>query len=299
MAYGKYDDDWKNERSWQYQGYPALSDWMASSNDFFLLRRFSHLQARCLLYLQNEIAMRDRMLNAWDEFARKQQPPGGDSGDIACDPDELPNNPRPRLVREMIPLLQQYSKCSFGVRPQELADLEQDDLVNSFSQLKAKETARPHQIRNIENLFHNNDDNLINPKQQHFRDHPSDLFPIVSKPAVPLVSLLHRQDWTRQIFKLRDRTDKASTTDTTYSSARGIETATSLIILSTGLAMAFGSIWWLNYVKNDEHRLGIITVSGTIFTALAYLAAGPRPFEILAAFAAYLAVLMIYLQISS
>lgn len=63
--------------------------------------------------------------------------------------------------------------------------------------------------------------------------------------------------------------------------------------------MTFGSIWWLNFVNDNVHRLAIITASATLFTTWAWLAAGNRPFEILAAFAAYMAVLMIYRQLAS
>lgn len=95
---------------WQYYGYPALSEWMASSNDFFVLRRFSPLQVRCLLYLQNEIAMKERDLQDWDMAAKCQDKAKGDSGDIGKDPNTLPGNPRPSLLSEIVPLLQQYSK---------------------------------------------------------------------------------------------------------------------------------------------------------------------------------------------
>lgn len=96
--------------AWQYHGYPALSRWMASSNDFFLLRRFSPLQVRCLLYLQNRIALKGEQLDQWDNFAMCQEPTKGNSGRINRDPEALPGNPRPRIIRELVPMLQEYSK---------------------------------------------------------------------------------------------------------------------------------------------------------------------------------------------
>lgn len=89
---------------------------MASSNDFFLLRRFSPLQVRCLLYLQNEIALRDKQLHDWDRVALCQEPGEGTSGWINQDPEALPGNPRPRIIRELLPKLQQYSKTQDSVR---------------------------------------------------------------------------------------------------------------------------------------------------------------------------------------
>lgn len=100
----------KRKAPYQYHGYPSLSEWMASSNDFFVLRRFSPTQVRCLLYLQNEIASREKELQNWDLFARCQTAGKGNSGTIISDPATLAENPRPRLLRELIPLLHQYSK---------------------------------------------------------------------------------------------------------------------------------------------------------------------------------------------
>jgi hypothetical protein len=100
----------KVNRAWQYHGYPALSRWMASSNDFFLIRRFSPLQVRCLLYLQNRIALKGEQLNRWDRFAMCQEPGKGNSGRINDDPEALSGQPRPRILCELVPMLQEYSK---------------------------------------------------------------------------------------------------------------------------------------------------------------------------------------------
>jgi hypothetical protein len=70
-----------------------------------------------------------------------------------------------------------------------------------------------------------------------------------------------------------------------------------MICLTVGLSMTFASIWTLNFVSNKVYSLAIITVSGTIMSLITWAAAGNRPFEILATFAAYMAVLMIYQQI--
>jgi hypothetical protein len=77
-----------------------------------------------------------------------------------------------------------------------------------------------------------------------------------------------------------------------------LEAMATFIAISIGLGMTFGSIWALNAVSDTVYRLAIITASGGIMTLIAWLAAGNRPFEILATFAAYMAVLMIYRQIA-
>jgi hypothetical protein len=109
--------DEKYQVPWQYYGYPALSKWMASANDFFLLRRFSSLQVRCLLHLQNQIAVKGKELERWDNIAMNQEPGKGSSAWIDFDPEALTghpealaSHPRPRIIRELLPLLKEYSE---------------------------------------------------------------------------------------------------------------------------------------------------------------------------------------------
>lgn len=91
---------------WQYQGYPGFSAWMASDVDFFLLRRFSKVNARYLLYLQHEIGKRERWLDEWDALS-KHAPPGKEP----CGSFETESHPeRTRLIEELGPLLQRYCK---------------------------------------------------------------------------------------------------------------------------------------------------------------------------------------------
>jgi hypothetical protein len=292
----------KSNIAWQYHGYPALSKWMASSNDFFLLRRFSPLQVRCLLYLQNQIAVKSKQLDEWDTFAMCQEPEKGNSGWIDEDPETLPGNPRPRILREILPLLKDYSKsprpCRVTLRIPSRLMTHADDLVASFSKLKAMQTATPRQTGNIDNWFESYGQDAIDPEEQHYKGHQGDLVTMISKPQYPLIALLHSSRIIRRMFKLKLRSDRIASQSTTYTSTRGLEVLAAMLSLTVGLSMTFASIWWLNFVDDKVFRLAIITASGTLMCLITWAAAGNRPFEILAAFAAYMAVLMIYQQIS-
>ncbi|KAI6908734.1 hypothetical protein D0869_12094 [Hortaea werneckii] len=278
-AYSELTTGQKENFNWQYQGYPSLTKWMASSNDFFVLRRFSPLQVRCLLYLQNEIAKKNQAIETWDSYARKQ-PYGTQEGGCGSLSDD-PYPQRLALIQQALPLIQQYN-----------------DLVNSFTLLKEKQTASAHQIQNIANWFlwypH-----AIDEDEQHFKGHQGDQFAILPKRRSPLVTLMRRSHWIRRVFSLRGRDDRVDDPSNNYTSGTGVENFATIVILFVGLGMTFGSIWWLNFVNDNVHRLAIITASATLFTTWAWLAAGNRPFEILAAFAAYMAVLMIYRQLAS
>jgi hypothetical protein len=59
-------DEKKKEMQSKYVGYPGLATWMASSPDFFVLRRFDYLNARILLTLQDRIAEKEERLKLLD-----------------------------------------------------------------------------------------------------------------------------------------------------------------------------------------------------------------------------------------
>jgi len=73
---------------------------------------------------------------------------------------------------------------------------------------------------------------------------------------------------------------------TVYHSDRGIDTLTDNIILLAGLLMLFGPMWWLNYVSDDNKRLGIITGFVFFFSVVLASATIAKPFEVLAGTAA-------------
>ena len=97
-------DEEKRGHSYQYAGYPELSRWMASSQDFFLLRRYSALAARSLLYLQHRIAKIEIELTNLDEKSMMNQ--DGYAGIDTIDHDTEPG--RQILIDQALPLLQQY-----------------------------------------------------------------------------------------------------------------------------------------------------------------------------------------------
>lgn len=74
-------------------------------------------------------------------------------------------------------------------------------------------------------------------------------------------------------------------------------------IMLLGLGMLIGPLWWLQHLSADEPnlqaRLGVITGFLILFTILLSILTVARPFEVLAATAAYGAVLMVSMQLGS
>jgi hypothetical protein len=173
-----------------------------------------------------------------------------------------------------------------------------DDLVESFTRLKDKTTASRKQIQNLHNWL-DTYPNAIDPEEQHFRDQEGDLFMLQTTAKSPLFGMLYHNKVLRRLLGLGKRSDRVDHPSTAYASERGMETAISMLSLFVDLTMLFASVWWLNFVDANNVRLGIITGSVFLFTMWCWLAAGNRPFEILAAVAGYTAVLMIFRQLGS
>lgn len=111
--------------------------------------------------------------------------------------------------------------------------------------------------------------------------------------------LLERIPWLRMAFWTRKRSNQDNDPMARYWSDTGLEIFTTVVQLIIGVGMLYGPVWWLNNVSDHVKQLTIITGFASAFVVWSWAAAGNRPFEILAAFAAYMAVLMIYRQLSS
>jgi di/tricarboxylate transporter len=85
-------------------------------------------------------------------------------------------------------------------------------------------------------------------------------------------------------------------TATVYSSTQKFDTLTTICIILVGLVMLLAPMWWLEYVSTSVIRLKIITGFIYVFIAIMSTATVNRPFEVVAAMAAYAAVLMVFMQ---
>jgi hypothetical protein len=57
----------KPSKPWKEIGYRGFSAFLASDNDFLIFRRFGRLNARLLLYMQDEIAVLEEKLDELEE----------------------------------------------------------------------------------------------------------------------------------------------------------------------------------------------------------------------------------------
>ena len=77
--------------------------WMASDDDFFVIRRFGQVAARILLRMQDRIAQLEEKLRDQDRISMLQ---GQDSGTFRCEN----NYSRIRILDELTSVLSQYRR---------------------------------------------------------------------------------------------------------------------------------------------------------------------------------------------
>lgn len=132
-----------------------------------------------------------------------------------------------------------------------------------------------------------------------FIKHEHDLISISLRERPPLGEWLescHKLQLSRLFReKLQDGKHIVSPA-TQYTSNARFELFTKGSIIIGGLVMLLAPIWWLAFVSDDKKRLGIITAFVCIFISVMATATN-KPFEAVAATAAYAAVLMVFMQV--
>lgn len=93
-------------KAWKYLGYQSFSAFVASDNDFFVLRRFGALSARVLLALQDELSRLEEQLEALEMRVREKDAPDIHNGSFR----QETQDDRQALVREAQRLLREYSQ---------------------------------------------------------------------------------------------------------------------------------------------------------------------------------------------
>ena len=90
---------------------------------------------------------------------------------------------------------------------------------------------------------------------------------------------------------------------TVYNRDSVVDKFVTCLIMLLGLGMLIGPLWWLQNLSagppNLQARLEVITGFLVLFTILLSILTVARPFEVLAATAAYGAVLMVFMQLGS
>jgi hypothetical protein len=173
-----------------------------------------------------------------------------------------------------------------------------DQFIDAFGKIRARSRAEERQVNNVKNWL--NSRNAIRLDEAAFVNHTSDLISIISHSRPPLVRWLASCRKLRSwgLFKAKYRPDlHVQSAATRYSSNEIFDTLGTTSLILMGLIMLLAPLWWLDNASGSQKRLGIITGFIVVFLAIMSTATIHRPFEVIAASAAYAAVLMVFMQI--
>ena len=107
------DHEYKRSQAWKHRGYGDFSEWMASSNDFFIIRRFGALNARILLFMQYRITCLENDLKHIDVEVENSPNPAARNNSLKHDHGSI----REEIIEQLIPLLKEYSKSKGSDSP--------------------------------------------------------------------------------------------------------------------------------------------------------------------------------------
>ena len=175
-----------------------------------------------------------------------------------------------------------------------------DSFVNEYTQLVCRPTVRVRDVEAVQTWFDNHQYAIAEDGYIKCRD---DLIPVHPKNISWFRNVLEKTSVLQlkyvKKFLSRDPSGFGDIDDgtTVWQDDNRVEKLSFRVMGFVGLGMLIGPLWWLNYLSDSVTRLGVITGFIVLFYVVVYLATTARTFEVLAAAAAYSAVLMVFMQI--
>ncbi|CAH0028372.1 unnamed protein product [Clonostachys rhizophaga] len=266
------------DKPWKYVGYDGYSKFIASDSDFFILRRFSTLNVRIALALQDDISSLEEELAALDKKYSMKSHVDVHNGSLRHDQRDR------KAVVEKITKLRDSEKNSSLHWPNNSTD----EFVLQQAKLHQLDPAPKRDIKNLHNWHHNHDKDAIFEEEWKYLAH-DDLICPVTRDKTPLRRLLDKSHWLRTLTIWRNKDVKAPEYDAehiSYYSNKRMDRFTSAILLIIGIVMLITPIWILEALNGIRHKLAVITVYVFVFLLILSLAMYTKPFEALGATAA-------------
>jgi hypothetical protein len=251
-------------RPWKYVGYRGVSSFIASEDDFFVLRRFSIVTARVLLGLQDEIVELEGKLNDLDESLSRKDAPNIHNGSFRQETSTV----RLSVLKRLEPKLRAYN-----------------DLVIQHSQLRRRPEVASKDIDSMANWFYNKPKAILDEEAQYIQK-TDDLFAMVPKTKSPLRRFLERSSHFRFLRLWRQNIPQADE-NVHFSSDQRIDAFVAFVLTVLGLAMLISPLWILPYISSSVCRLATITAFVLVFVCFVALIAVSEPVQTLGAAAAY------------
>ncbi|KAK3112688.1 hypothetical protein LTR53_010769 [Teratosphaeriaceae sp. CCFEE 6253] len=231
--------------AWKYVGYPGFSRFMASSNDCLALRKFSSLNVRVFLKLQNNIADLERQLDKMDDFTKTLPIGQGGCGSFRLDT----GTPREALLEKIAAALEDYNH--------RLVD---------FLQIRDRSMASIEQVRNVRNWLANYS-NAVEGPEREFRDHDQDLM------AIRTARRTYFGKWMESLglANLTTFLPTGSKAATRYYDRNAWKNLGGIWLLDCILGMLIGPLWASRYLSEAVVRLAVMTAFTATFSLIVVL----------------------------
>jgi hypothetical protein len=143
-------------------------------------------------------------------------------------------------------------------------------------------------IASLDNWLHNKKHAILDEEAAYIQ-HRHDLIPLVPKPISGLRKLLEKSPHFRFSSLWRKKPPPSTEEDDMihYSSDRRIDACIGVTVTIMGMLMLIVPLWVLAVTEGMMQRLGVITGFVVLFLCLVAFATVAKPFEALAAAAAY------------
>ncbi|KAL1882806.1 hypothetical protein Daus18300_000444 [Diaporthe australafricana] len=269
-------------KPWKFIGYKGYSKFIASDNDFFILRRFGTLSSRVALSLQDEIVELEERLEECDVAYSSRDGEDVNNGTFR---DDLPD--RKELLQVIGKRITRYN-----------------DFILQQSLVRKSPRAPRRDIKSIRNWHFNHDYAAISPKEQEYLNHASedDLIRVVHVDKTPLRRLVDSSLRLRTLRLWKDKKDDIPSYDAAnveYFLDKRMDRFSSAVIVAIGVAMLITPIWILQALESLPTKLGTITAFVSVFLVVVSMIMVSKPLEALSATAAYTAILMVFVQVGT
>ncbi|VUC33306.1 unnamed protein product [Clonostachys rosea] len=251
------------EKPWKHIGYNGYSKIMASNSDLFILRRFSNLNVRIALALQDDVSFLEEELTALDEKYSVKTRENVHNGTLRDDIED-----RKALLQQITKKLSIYN-----------------EFILQQAKLNQLDPAAERDIQSIVSWHWNHNDMAIVEEERKYLSH-DDLVCPVPKAKTPLRRLLDKSERLRTLAMWRGKDAKPRGYDEKhlpYYSDKRMDRLTSAILLTAGVVMLITPMWILEAVDGIRVKLAVITAYVFVTLLMSSLTMSSKPFEALGA----------------
>jgi hypothetical protein len=176
------------EKPWKYIGYRGYSEFIASENDFYILRGFRSLNTCVALAHQDQITVLEERLKTLDIEYGRRDAEDRHNGSFRSDRDD--RTELVDLIAEKLLIYSESSRCN--IQDHVMLTFLKDNLLIQQSTLRKYQPVYRQDLKSVRNWHYNYDNRVIADEEADYLNHDQDLIPVVPKEKTPLRRFLER-----------------------------------------------------------------------------------------------------------